>query len=227
MKIKNSKIFIFEADEKQRVSLRTQVLAQGALVNDYRDVESLMLDLTDQVCDLLVFSLTSGQEMAGLNAITQIKKLNNELPVIVLSDLKSDLAILSALKSGANGYLIKPFTPWDLIKNIRKILFPRKERSKQILLSEQIPAQAEIPAEILQVSSDEMIIRAPISFKEDGNVVRVRNVIFNKKVRDMFIAQVEDPSDSAVNGLFRTRLGLEGVSEEEREEMKKVYFPWR
>ncbi len=227
MKIKNSKIFIYEEDEKQRLSLRTQMLAQGALVNDFINQASLLEYLKDKVCDLIVFSLPSGHEEVGLGTIRAIKKSFPNLPVVVLSDLKKDVAILEALKSGASGYLIKPFTPWDLIKSIRKILFPRKDRSKQIQLSAPIKAQVEIPAEVIQVSSDEMLIRAPLSFKAEGTVLRVSNGIFGRSVRDRFIAQVSSPSDAAVNGLFKTRLDLEGLSEAEREEMKKVYFPWR
>lgn len=227
MKIKDSNIFVIEPDEKQRLFLRTQLMDQGASVRDFTQFEQLLAALEKKVCDLVVLSLNSEELDEGHKLIQLLKKNNPEMPIVVLSELKSDLSILRALKSGASGYLIKPFTTWDLVKSIRNNLYSKRERSKKLQLRKPLKAVSEISAEILQVSSEQAVIRAPLSFKCEGAVVKVENKLFARNVRKVFVGQVEHESGSGVEGLFKTYLNLEGLSDTEREEMKKVFLPWR
>lgn len=64
------------------------------------------------------------ENMDGMELLTQIK--NNpklfSIPVVIMSEDRTDSKILYAVEEGADGFLIKPFNENDLIKNVNLAL---------------------------------------------------------------------------------------------------------
>lgn len=57
--------------------------------------------------------------MDGLEAICQIRSHHNEIEILVLTSYVDDQKVLSAIKCGANGYLMKDVKPQELARAIR------------------------------------------------------------------------------------------------------------
>jgi DNA-binding NarL/FixJ family response regulator len=60
--------------------------------------------------------------MNGLNAIEEIKKLDAETPVLVLTSFADDDMVISAIQLGANGVMLKDSSPEQLLAAIRGVV---------------------------------------------------------------------------------------------------------
>lgn len=60
-------------------------------------------------------------EMDGMEALTEIRKRDPRLPVIIITASSMKDAAVEALRRGANGYLLKPFDWHDLRVRIQEV----------------------------------------------------------------------------------------------------------
>lgn len=83
-------------------------------------------------------------QMTGVELIRVMKKDPDlfHLPILVLTGLSNAEAVMCALEEGADGYLVKPFTPQKLIESIRSIA-QKKNRpiQKKISLIQKLKLQ--------------------------------------------------------------------------------------
>ena len=86
-------------------ALQTAVLAEALKILDEQDPEFVLLD----------FDL---QEVAGLDALAQIRALDDSVPVIMLAPNLWDSRVAVAMRQGAIAYLANPFG----IDDLREIL---------------------------------------------------------------------------------------------------------
>ena len=75
-------------------------------------VEAISMFKTHQP-DFITMDLTM-PNMDGVNCIIEIRKLQGDAKILVISALDDKLTALEAIKSGANGFLGKPFTEKEL-----------------------------------------------------------------------------------------------------------------
>lgn len=227
MKIKDASIFIVESDTDQRAFLRTQLLSHGATVSEFESLDEVYPALKQKVCNLLILNLSIDKGFDGLRFMLTLKEQGLDLPMIVTSPVANEEIILAALKAGADRYLVKPYSPWDLIKMVRKILFPTEARAKRYKFKAPLRTDTFLAAEVLQLNAWQVVIRSGLSFKIEGAVVEVKNHLCPQNVRESLVGQVVAPSRAGVTGFFKTILDLEGLSEKERDELKKVAMKWR
>jgi DNA-binding NarL/FixJ family response regulator len=71
--------------------------------------------------DLILTDL-SMPRMNGMEAVQEIKRQNPQTKVLVLTVHKTEEYILSALKAGADGYLLKDSTHVELVMAVKKVL---------------------------------------------------------------------------------------------------------
>lgn len=62
---------------------------------------------------------------SGLDLLRQLGEKGNPPPVIVLSGLKQERAVLEALGLGARDYLTKPFSPKELLLRLERYVAAR------------------------------------------------------------------------------------------------------
>ena len=70
--------------------------------------------------DVLLLDLEM-PDMDGVQALVKIRQQLPELPVIILTAFDSDERILSALKAGARGYLLKGVTRQEIFQAVRSV----------------------------------------------------------------------------------------------------------
>lgn len=76
--------------------------------------EAIEIAKANSEIDLVFLDITMA-DMNGLEVLPALKKINPNLKIIMCSALGQESIILEALKKGAYGYIIKPFTE-EMIK---------------------------------------------------------------------------------------------------------------
>ncbi len=61
-------------------------------------------------------------EMDGLRVLVELKKQHPDLPVVMLTTSEDEHDLLAALKSGAQGYLLKDMEPEELVSSLTRAL---------------------------------------------------------------------------------------------------------
>lgn len=60
--------------------------------------------------------------MDGLTLVKEIRKLNADIPIIMVTTEGGKREVITALKAGVNNYIVKPFTPQVLKDKLESIL---------------------------------------------------------------------------------------------------------
>ena len=71
--------------------------------------------------DIITMDITM-PKMDGITAIKQIRAKDQKTPIIMISALGQEIKVLEALKSGANDYIVKPFTPEAIVETIGNVV---------------------------------------------------------------------------------------------------------
>jgi two-component system invasion response regulator UvrY len=92
----------------------------AAVVEAQNSGEVLEL-VTQQHWDAVVLDITMPGR-SGLEILSELKRVNPKLPVLILSIYPEDQFGVRALKAGADGYMNKESAPDELVNAIRKII---------------------------------------------------------------------------------------------------------
>jgi two-component system chemotaxis response regulator CheY len=61
-------------------------------------------------------------KMSGIDALRSIRQMGNKTPVIMVTTEAEKSRVIEAIKTGANDYLIKPFSPDQLAAKVKTIM---------------------------------------------------------------------------------------------------------
>lgn len=70
----------------------------------------------------LVLSDWNMPNMNGLDFLKKVRETNKELPIIMVTTEAEKQNVVTAIKAGANNYIVKPFTPEVLKEKIGSFL---------------------------------------------------------------------------------------------------------
>ena len=70
----------------------------------------------------LVLSDWNMPNMNGLEFVQEIRKVNQDVPIIMITTEGSEDKISEAITMGANGYVCKPFTPDKIKEQIQTVM---------------------------------------------------------------------------------------------------------
>ena len=87
-------------------------------IGEAGDVETLISEVMRQQWDVVICDMNMPGR-SGLDALTQIKQLAPQLPVLIMSMYPEDQYALRVLKAGASGYLSKDNIHEDIIKAVQ------------------------------------------------------------------------------------------------------------
>jgi two-component system KDP operon response regulator KdpE len=91
--------------------------AQGYKVSTAQTGKSGILSFCTSNPDVILLDLVL-PDIDGMKVIEEIRKVS-DIPIMVVSNRKSESDIISALDSGANDYMIKPFGMGELLARVR------------------------------------------------------------------------------------------------------------
>jgi two-component system chemotaxis response regulator CheY len=60
--------------------------------------------------------------MTGIEAVRAIRDSGNSTPIIMVTSEAEKERVIEAVKSGANSYIIKPFSPQAIVAKLQEVL---------------------------------------------------------------------------------------------------------
>ena len=116
------KIAIIEDDEDYRDALATVLQYDDTIkfVSSLGTTEDMMTTIQENKPDVVLMDINLGKE-SGIEAAGMLKKKWPELKILMLTALDDYSTILSSLRSGANGYLLKKHAAQKLVEAIETV----------------------------------------------------------------------------------------------------------
>ena len=93
----------------------------GVVCGEAEDAEQVLAKVQSATWDLVILDVTMPGR-SGLEVLSDVKRLQPKLPVLILSMHPEDQYGKRVLKAGAFGYLKKESAPEELIRAVRKVL---------------------------------------------------------------------------------------------------------
>jgi DNA-binding response OmpR family regulator len=121
MEIMNgSKILLVEDEPSISEIAELYLKRAGYQVQAVRDGHAAMQSLQQEIPDLLVLDLML-PGMDGLS-ITRWLRDRSEVPIIMLTARRDESDRIAGLEMGADDYVVKPFSPQELVSRVRAVL---------------------------------------------------------------------------------------------------------
>jgi DNA-binding NarL/FixJ family response regulator len=121
------KILIADDHAVVRKGLK-QILVEeypSAKIGEVADAESLLAEVVKDEWNIVICDMNMPGR-SGLDALTQIKQLAPQLPVLIMSMYPEDQYALRVLKAGASGYLGKDNIHDDIIRAVQTVQLGKK-----------------------------------------------------------------------------------------------------
>jgi len=130
-------ILIVEDEAKLRRVLELQLTEEGFLTHGAPDAEAGLKLLGKDRFDLVVtdFKLPG---MSGLEFLQAVKRVDANIPVIIMTAFGTVESAVEAMKAGASDFVLKPFALAELVLVIRKELATHELREENRTLREEL-----------------------------------------------------------------------------------------
>ncbi len=115
--------------------VRTALEREGFAVDDASDGATALDKIADDAPELVVLDLGL-PKVRGLDVLRQVRA-DTAVPVIVLSGRSDEADRIIGLELGADDYVVKPFSPRELVARVRSVL--RRSRSSAVPSTLQFP----------------------------------------------------------------------------------------
>jgi len=134
-----SKMSIAVVDDERiiRVSLSDDLRDMGYSVKEYANAQSVLVDFKDFRPDIIISDIKM-PGMDGLELLKRIKKLDQDVCVIIMSAFGTIDIAVNAMKLGAYDYVTKPFNPDEIFILIDKFKEIQSIKKENKILREQI-----------------------------------------------------------------------------------------
>jgi DNA-binding NarL/FixJ family response regulator len=111
-----------------------------ALASDGQEAVNI---IKTQDIDLIIMDI-SMPILSGIDAIKEIRKFNQNIPILVLTSMEDDINVSKAMLEGADGYVLKNISPEHLILSIQSVFAGMEVMDKGLMKSPQIVRVKEI-----------------------------------------------------------------------------------
>src|SRR5271155_5556289 len=135
MKAEKASILIVEDEPKMRRLLELQLAEEGFHARTAPDAETGVQLLGKEPFDVIVtdFKLPG---MTGLEFLQAVKRVDGQMPVVIMTAYGTVESAVDAMKAGASDYVLKPFSLAELVLVIRKELASHELREENRSLRE-------------------------------------------------------------------------------------------
>lgn len=115
-----SKILIVDDEFRIRELIKKYALYEGHEVDEAEDGEQAVLKCRNNTYDIIIMDIMM-PVMDGFDAVKAIRRFSNT-PVIMLSAKGEEYDRLTGFESGVDDYVVKPFSPKELMMRISAVL---------------------------------------------------------------------------------------------------------
>ncbi len=147
------KVFLLENDRTLYEDVKTQLAHFGYNISLFDSYINLFDELsTDSIPDVVVMSVNvPGMSISAAEAADQIRKIAHEdLPIVFLSDDDDIEHRLTAARSGADAYFVKPLNVHEMIDQLDKLTGEEKVDPLHIVIVEDSATQSLYYSSILE-----------------------------------------------------------------------------
>ncbi len=142
-------ILVVEDESSVAEILRLYLRRAGFRVSVDKDGQSALERLQEHLPDLVLLDVmlpgTSGWEIA------RWLRERSELPIIFLTARKEEIDRIAGLEMGADDYVVKPFSPQEVVSRVRAVLRRVKPATQQEQAHEQVFGELSIDSRTRQV----------------------------------------------------------------------------
>ncbi len=121
------RILVVEDDEDMRENLRRILVGAGYEVHLARNGAEAITVLETHPCHLVLTDLVM-PKMGGLDLLEEIRRNEQNLPVVFLTAFGDRTTMIKAMEKGAVDFLTKPFRAASLLGIIQRILNSHSSR---------------------------------------------------------------------------------------------------
>jgi len=125
------KVLIVDDEERFRSTMRKLLLAEGLEASTCGSAIQALEELRNNHFDIVILDVQM-PDMTGVEALPEIKQVDPEIEVIVLTGHASVDTARSIIKNGAYDYLLKPYSMETLLEKIESA-FDRKLARKKLI----------------------------------------------------------------------------------------------
>lgn len=116
----NKSILVIDDDINLCKSIKYGLISEGASVSIATDGRAGILKFEENPADLVLLDIRM-PELDGWETGKYLRMISN-VPIIMLTSLKSDVEMVKGLNIGADDYITKPFNPQVLLARIEAVL---------------------------------------------------------------------------------------------------------
>ncbi len=133
--VATSRLLVVEDDESIRETVGEALRLEGFDVNtcaDGAEALGLLMEEPRQPVDLLVLDLML-PGLGGLDLCRELRRFNNNTPILVISARDSETDRVLGLEVGADDYLVKPFGLRELVARCRALLRRARQQTDDLV----------------------------------------------------------------------------------------------
>ncbi len=131
------RILIVDDEEIMRQSLTDWLKEEGYDVLAVEDGFKALELVQKEDWNVMLLDLKM-PKMDGLEVLQEVKKINRDLPVIIITAYATIDTAVTAMKAGAYDYIVKPFHPEELAILIKKIIEHQNLVKENIILRKEL-----------------------------------------------------------------------------------------
>lgn len=116
------KVMIVDDAAFMRISIRNMLLKNGfEVVAEAENGADAVSKYSTALPDIVTMDITM-PVMDGLSALKEIKKINKNAKVVMVSALGQEAMVRDAVVSGAVGFIVKPYKEETIVETLRKLV---------------------------------------------------------------------------------------------------------
>ena len=116
-----AKILIVDDEPRIRELIREHLQYSGYICEEAADGTAALTQLSGGAFDLVILDLMM-PFMDGMTCLREMRARHINTPVIILTARSEEYDKLTGLESGADDYVVKPFSPRELVARVKAVL---------------------------------------------------------------------------------------------------------
>ncbi|PIV21860.1 MAG: hypothetical protein COS40_06710 [Deltaproteobacteria bacterium CG03_land_8_20_14_0_80_45_14] len=135
--VDETRIMVIDDEPLMRITVQDALAADGYKVTTAETAEKGLTLLRENPADILITDLKL-PDMDGIQVLEEVKTMNPDTQVIMITAYGSIDSAVTAMKAGASDYLTKPFAMDELLLIIKRLLRMRQLEEENISLRKRV-----------------------------------------------------------------------------------------
>jgi DNA-binding response OmpR family regulator len=150
-----AKILIIDDELGVRESLLELLRVEGYQADAVDSGQLALQNLEEEEYDLALLDLRM-PDLDGVEVMHEIKKYHPKTHIIIITGYGSLKSAIEAIRSGADDYLLKPYTSEDVLNSIGNALSEKETKTRKEILIEQLATSLEQLKDMEGIHSQEL-----------------------------------------------------------------------